>query len=80
MIQTGRMVGNTTRLVDHYIQEIFEGKTVKLFDHWQSGEAIHANEEVAFRVKRRIEIEHPNYPVVFKKENNYTLAYAVTSR
>lgn len=56
LIQPGRMVGNTTRLVDSFIQELFEKGSTPVYDHYKGG--IQNDERTLFYFLRRLEIEH----------------------
>ncbi len=57
IIKPGRAVGNTTRLVDYYIQELFNnfGKFIKVRDHYPLREA---DEYLYHRILNRLVIEH----------------------
>jgi len=52
--------GNSTRLMDFYIQELFKNDEVKVIDHVST---IRANEDLALRIERRMFAEHPNTPI-----------------
>jgi len=54
----GRGTGNTTRLVDHTIQILFEGKECLILDHYDFGNNRKANEALINRILRRLDIEH----------------------
>lgn len=54
----GRRMGNTSRLADHIIQELFKGKTVTIRDHHQGGDHHQANEHLRRIVLRRLSFEH----------------------
>ena len=56
-IKEGRGVGNTTRLIDYYVQELFNnsGKWVSIVDHTPS---LRNDMELAYRITKRIADEH----------------------
>ena len=58
IIKEGRMVGNTTRLVDYYIQELFKGGEVRIHDHYGSKQA---DRDLISRIRQRLTIEHGIY-------------------
>ena len=58
----GRGTGNTTRLVDHTIQILFEGKECLILDHHEFGNNIAANEILLKKILRRLDIEHDMSP------------------
>jgi hypothetical protein len=51
-----RQDGNTTKLIDHAIQLLFEHKSVVIVDHYDSKIA---HEYLFERVLKRLEFEHP---------------------
>lgn len=53
-----RRDGNTTRLVDFYIQLLFRGYTVKCLDHHKLGEHRESNERLLNLILRRLALEH----------------------
>lgn len=65
-----RRNGNTTRLVDYYIQKLFEGTRViiNIEDHYLH---IKAHEKLIDLIERRITIEHKNLigKLEFDKDN-----------
>jgi hypothetical protein len=58
LLLSGRMVGNTTRLVDHAIQLLFDGKIVVVHDDWDSGKHKRANEHLFTSILKRLNFEH----------------------
>lgn len=56
----GKRKGNTTRLADFYIQELFYKKTVTLEDHHDTHEA---HERLMKIVLKRLSIEHPHVKI-----------------
>ena len=51
----GRRVGNTTRLIDYYVQKLFRGGIVKVKDHHEHR---HADEDLTCRIMERLKREH----------------------
>jgi len=70
-----RKTGTTTRLIDHAIQIIFNGKACVVRDHHMYGRNRQANNDLCFRILRRMEFEHhisskdlivdPNTPTIY---------------
>lgn len=58
--QPGRRMGNTTRLIDYTIQLIMQGEKVRLLDHAFNGDIRRCNIEFAYKVRKRLSIEHPH--------------------
>lgn len=58
IVLNGRRAGNTTRAIDHAIQMLFEYGEVKIMDLWDDYSNYHANDNMFYRVLRRIEVEH----------------------
>lgn len=56
----GRATGNTTRLVDHAIQLLFEGKIIIVYDAWENGNHEQANKYLFERIIKRMNFEHSN--------------------
>lgn len=54
-LKEGRRKGNTTRLLDHYIQVLFESGEVVLIDHHSKG-----HDSLLERFKLRMKHEHPS--------------------
>jgi hypothetical protein len=52
-----RATGRTTRLVDYYIQELFNNGEIKVYDHWETKEG---DRELILRIKKRMDNEHPS--------------------
>lgn len=69
-VHTGRMTGNTTRLVDQAIQSFFNGEEVLVKDHYGTRES---NLALLARIKKRLVSEHPgsDYRVREKNGNVY---------
>lgn len=57
-LKSRRCSGNTTRLVDHAIQLLFEGKIVIVRDAWEYGRHKQANEHLFERIIKRMSFEH----------------------
>jgi hypothetical protein len=57
-IQSGRAVGNTTRMIDRFIQELFVNGKVKIQDHYEEGSNCRLNMFTFKRVVDRLRIEH----------------------
>lgn len=55
----GRKVGNTTRLIDYYIQELFESGHIRIWDHYTNGHHKEANSNLYERICNRLYKEHP---------------------
>lgn len=43
LILPGRAKGNTTRQINNAIDLLFQGKKIKIVDHWENGTHKHAN-------------------------------------
>ena len=72
-IQSTRATGRTTRLIDSYIQELFENinKHVIIKDHYYSKQA---DRYLMIRIHDRLKYEHPNVDFLCKIiDNNYTI-------
>ena len=54
----GRATGNTTRMVDHAIQMIFDEGGCIVKDPWDNGTHHVANKDLMHRILRRLSIEH----------------------
>lgn len=72
-----RATGRTTRLVDAYVQELFNKKEVVLKDHHEGGENPMANVELAYRFKRRMQLEHDGIKVKYSDVKSTTTARIV---
>lgn len=57
-IVPGRMMGNSTRLVDHAIQQLFSGKRIYVKDHHEYGQHRNANEFLFVKICDRLSQEH----------------------
>lgn len=55
-----RTDGNTTRLADHYIQELFKTGSTRVSDHDRTHEA---DERLMSIVLKRLSIEHPQVKI-----------------
>lgn len=55
---SGRRVGNSTRLVDHAIQLLFEDKLVIILDHHEGGTNKYSNQMLFRMVLKRLDLEH----------------------
>lgn len=54
-----RVCGNTTRLVDYYVQALFDRNKIIVYEsHNNTHSGKKANKELFKRVVRRLEIEH----------------------
>lgn len=64
VITYDRRSGNSTRLLDDYVQELFTMRVVKIVDHYvpnRKGDSNHeASKDLFYRFMRRINIEHPS--------------------
>lgn len=68
-ITYGRGTGNTTRLIDHAVQLLFEGKRIITHDPWENGNHENANEYLFERIIKRIQFEHPNTELIVNKRD-----------
>lgn len=57
-IRPGRQTGNTTRMIDHAIQMIFQDGGCIVEDHWMDGNSKSANKNFMFRILDRLSNEH----------------------
>lgn len=56
LIETsGRMTGNSTRLIDFYIQKLFTEKEIQVQDHYPEKKA---HKLLFVRILKRLEFEH----------------------
>lgn len=51
-----RRIGNSTRLIDQYVQELFTKGEIQVFDHFDTQES---HESLFKRVLNRLGFEHP---------------------
>jgi menaquinone-dependent protoporphyrinogen IX oxidase len=54
----GRRMGNSTRIADHAIQQLFKGYEVYVQDHHQNGRHQDANKFLLKQILRRLSMEH----------------------
>lgn len=54
----GRATGKSTRLIDFYIQELFNKKEIFVIDHDKFGENKYANNDLLDKIMRRLHSEH----------------------
>lgn len=54
----GRRQGNTTRLVDSAIQDLFSGAKIKVLDHYDNGQNSKANLTLYNKILDRLNFEH----------------------
>ena len=73
-IKGGRRFGNTTRIIDNTIQQLFDGKKVAIKDYPDSGK-LHDTERLAQRIMSRIISEHKNieYSRIHKEYKGHLL-------
>lgn len=57
-IKYGRARGNTTRLIDHAIQQLFDRKMIVVQDAWEYGRNRKANEHLFNCIIKRMSFEH----------------------
>jgi hypothetical protein len=71
MNQEDGLTGRTTRLVDSYIQKMFDerGKYVEIRDHFMDGNSNQANQDLTQKIINRMEEEH-SVKVSRKLSNN----------
>jgi hypothetical protein len=69
-----RATGRTTRLVDDYVQELFEKGEAILKDHHEGGKNSMANIYISNKFKDRIRLEHRGTNVVYSTAGNVTIA------
>lgn len=58
-IRYGRRCGNSTRMCDHAIQQLFNGNIVHVQDHHQNGRHREANQHLFRMIMNRLTAEHP---------------------
>lgn len=64
-ITSFRRHGNTTRIADNAIQQLFHGKCVKIQDHFAFRTS---NERLAKLIIKRLKNEHPGREFLFNKD------------
>lgn len=64
-IVDGRRMGNSTRVADHAIQELFSGKKIHVQDHWENGRHDKANKFLFRTIMDRLKMEHPGQRIKF---------------
>jgi hypothetical protein len=62
-----RCSGNSTRIIDHAIQQLFEGKTILVQDIWEEGKNKNVNKDLFDRIIKRINFEHFNIKLKIDK-------------
>lgn len=67
-ISHGRATGNTTRLIDHAVQLLFEGNVVLVRDAWENGRNKLANEYLFNGIIKRMSVEHNNVKLKLNKK------------
>lgn len=67
-----RRNGNTTRIVDSIIQDLFSGKKVPLLDHYHSESA---NRYLRSIVEKRLRSEHPHVKYIITNEVDSFIKY-----
>jgi hypothetical protein len=75
IVRPGRRVGNSTRLADWYIQQLFDETMIVVRDHYwgENGEASYNGHIHLFRlIQRRLSIEHPAVGVQYD-ERRFTI-------
>lgn len=65
----GRATGNTTRVIDHAIQLLFEGKTIIAHDAWENGKSKAANLNLFEGILRRMAVEHKHVNLVLERRD-----------
>ena len=58
--EPGRRVGNTTRLIDYYIQKLFKEGKIFVADHYPS---FNADRHLANKICDRMKLEHIGHPI-----------------
>jgi hypothetical protein len=58
LIKSGRRVGNSTRQLNQAIEDLFEGFTLVVKDHYKAGECRTANLLLTNNIIARLKIEH----------------------
>lgn len=51
-------MGNSTRLIDYYIQELFQKGVIEIKDHYKEGKHDDANNNLYERISNRLYREH----------------------
>ena len=54
----GRHVGNSTRLIDYYIQELYNNGVIQVMDHHEEGKHQKPNDNLYERISNRLYREH----------------------
>ena len=74
-----RATGRTTRLVDEYIQKIYEnkGEWVKIADHYYSAQA---NKMVADKVAERLKAEHSSDEFKYRRAYGFEIMLVSCAR
>lgn len=62
-----RRTGQTTRLVDQFIQELYQNGKTRVYDHMNDNEE--ARENIYNRVLKRLSMEHPHDLAKIKKDD-----------
>lgn len=57
-IRSGRITGNSIRQVDFAIDQLYQGKIIKVEDHIENGRNRAANRYLYNRIIKRLELEH----------------------
>lgn len=71
MRDPNRRTGRTTRIVDYYVQALFNNGCALLTDHHWGGEHPEANENLFNRVMQRLQNEHSTVKVYSKQKGHY---------
>ena len=64
----GRATGNSTRLIDHAIQLLFDGNIVIVEDAWENGTHEKANKDLFYRIIKRMNFEHSNIKMIINRK------------
>jgi len=72
-----RATGRTTRLIDHYVQELFKKGRVVLKDHHKDGSSVPANERLSSIFEDRMNREHEETTVKYNNDRGTITAIMI---
>ncbi len=68
LIREGRMQGNTTRLINYYIEQLYTFKPITIVDHTLDGTNRNCNNELLHKIEKRLMYEDWGFKRIFKLE------------
>lgn len=69
-----RQSGQTTRIIDRAIQDLFKGKTVQVIDHYKHGQDGQANRLLYEKILGRLHMEHSGVTLdIDYKQGHYAI-------